>query len=115
MKWKISYVKGKKEVADFIIKTDRICEIEDRLNKFRSLKFSKNSIEKYVTERVIFKNYKERFERSLQLWLLNSSLQWREILFLFETALKYFVLFQPRHIGKLASDEHACCNNPLAK
>ena len=30
--------------------------------------FAKDNIEKNVKERVLFKNYKERFERSLHLW-----------------------------------------------
>ena len=38
-----------------------------RLNKLRSLTFAKNNIEKNVKERVLFKNYEERFKRSLHL------------------------------------------------
>ena len=40
---------------------------ENRLKNLRSLTFAKNNIEKNVKERVIFKNYKERFELSLHL------------------------------------------------
>ena len=40
---------------------------EDRSNNLGSLTFAKNNIEKKVKERVLFKNYKERFERSLHL------------------------------------------------
>ena len=35
---------------------------------FRSLTFVKNDIKKNVKKRVLFKNYKERFDRSLHLW-----------------------------------------------
>ena len=61
-------VAKEKQVADFVIKTERNCEKEDRLNNLRSLMFAKNKIEKYLKERVLFKNYKERFERLLHLW-----------------------------------------------
>ena len=36
--------KEEKQVADFIIKTERICEKEDILNYSRSLTFDKNNI-----------------------------------------------------------------------
>ena len=74
MQYKISRVEGrkqvrrKKQVADFIIKTERICEKEDRLNDLRSLTFAKDNIDKNVTEHVVFKTYEERFERLLHLW-----------------------------------------------
>ena len=42
--------------------------VEDRLKNLLSLTFVKNDIEKNVKERVLFKKYKERFERSLHLW-----------------------------------------------
>ena len=45
-----------------------ICEKEDRLKHLRLLTFAKNNIEKNVKERVLFKNHKERFERSLHLF-----------------------------------------------
>ena len=38
---------------------------EGRLKNLRSLTFAKNNIEKNVKERVLFKNYKKHFERSL--------------------------------------------------
>ena len=41
---------------------------EDRLKNSRSLTFAKNHIEKNVKERVLFKIYKEHFERLLHLW-----------------------------------------------
>ena len=59
--------KEKKQVADFIIETNRICEIEDRLNNLRSLTFAKNNIEKDVKECILLTNYKKCFERSLHL------------------------------------------------
>ena len=37
------------------------------ITNLRSLTFVKNNIEKNVKERILFKNYKERFERSLHL------------------------------------------------
>ena len=43
---------------------------EDILQNLRSLTFAKNNIETNVNEIVLFKNYKERFECSLHLWLL---------------------------------------------
>ena len=72
MQCEISCVKGKKlqrekQVADFIIKTERICEKRGRPKKLFSLTFANNNIEKNVNERVIFENYKEHFERSLHL------------------------------------------------
>ena len=42
--------------------------IKDMLKNLRSLTFAENDIEKNVEERVLFKNYKERFERSLHQW-----------------------------------------------
>ena len=79
MQYKISRIEGrkqvqrKKQVADFIIiKTERICEKEDRLNNLRSLTFAKDDIDKNVKECVLLKTYDERFERSLQLWKLPS-------------------------------------------
>ena len=62
-------VAKKKQVADFIIKNERTCEKEDRLNNLRLLTFAKDNIEKNVNQRVFFKNYKERFERLLHLWI----------------------------------------------
>ena len=59
----------RKQVADFIIKTERICEKRGKINNLRSLTFSKNNIEKNVKEWVLFNNYKERFKRSLHLCL----------------------------------------------
>ena len=41
---------------------------DDRLGNLRSLTLAKNNIEKNVKKLVLFKNYKERFERSLHLW-----------------------------------------------
>ena len=73
MQYKMSYFKASKEKksckgkTDFRIKTERIYEIKDRLNNLRSLTFAKNNIEKNIKEHVLFKNYKERFERSLHL------------------------------------------------
>ena len=67
VKWKKQVAKQKKQVADFIIKTKEFVKKEGRLNNLRSLTFSTNNIEKNV-ERVFFKNYRERFERSLHLW-----------------------------------------------
>ena len=40
---------------------------KNRLKKLRSLTFAKSNIEKIVKERLLFKNYKQRFERSLHL------------------------------------------------
>ena len=74
MQYEIACVKGKyklqrkKQVAEFIIKTDVYLWKKDRLKKLRSLTFAKTNIEKNVKERVLFKNYEERFERSLHLW-----------------------------------------------
>ena len=73
MQYKISCVKEntvakEKQVADFIIKTDVYLWKKDRLKKLRSLTFAENNIEKNEKERVLFKNFKERFERSLHLW-----------------------------------------------
>ena len=45
-----------------------ICEKEDILKNLRSLTFAENNFEKNVKERILFKIYKERFERSLHLW-----------------------------------------------
>ena len=42
--------------------------IENRLKNLRSLTFANNDIEKNAKERVFFKNYKERFERSLYIY-----------------------------------------------
>ena len=84
MQYKISRVEGrkqvqrKKQVADFIIKTEWICEKEDRLNNLRSLTFAKDNIDKNVKECVLFKTYEERFERSLHLWKLPSVTSPRE-------------------------------------
>ena len=36
--------------------------------KLRSLTFAENNILKNVEKHIFFKNYKERFERSLHLW-----------------------------------------------
>ena len=44
-----------------------ICEKKDRLNYLRLLTFAKNDIEKNVKGHVLFKNYKEHFERSIHL------------------------------------------------
>ena len=57
--------------------------IKDMLKNLRSLTFAENDIEKNVEERVLFKNYKERFERSLHLWEeeereRNSKFLWNE-------------------------------------
>ena len=57
--------KGKKQVADFIIKTDVLFVKKEQIKNFT---FAKNNTEKNVKERVLFKNYKERFERSLDRW-----------------------------------------------
>ena len=50
-------------------------EKEERLNNLRSLTFAENNIEKNVKERVLFKNYKERFEHSLHLWIIVLSIR----------------------------------------
>ena len=42
--------------------------VEDILQNLRSLTFAKNNIETNVKERVLFKNYKARFERSLSIY-----------------------------------------------
>ena len=62
-------LRRKKQVADFIIKTEQIFEKKDILNNLRLLTFAKNNIKKNVKERILFKNYEECFERSLYLWI----------------------------------------------
>ena len=48
----------------------------NKLKNLRSLTFAKNNFEINVKERVLFNNYKERFERSLHLWFrCNAELQ----------------------------------------
>ena len=58
----------KKQVANFILRLMHICDERGQINKFTfALTFAKNNIEKNVKERVLSKNYKERFERSQHL------------------------------------------------
>ena len=54
------------------LRPKKLVKKEDGLNNIRSLTFAKNIIEKKVKKRVLFKNYKERFERSLHLCYITS-------------------------------------------
>ena len=47
----------------------------EQIKNLRSLTFGKNNIEKNVKERVLFKNYKESFERLLHLWFSEQCLE----------------------------------------